>query len=172
MDAKAFFHKCIQLPGEFDEGSAALLAAEEPQIAKSSETELEVLAIQKLLKSLALVSTLDKPLYALKTLYYVAEYAVFTQKPRMAISWCYVVMNYPATTAEYRERVEKLLLEIKLKLPKDIYESSIAETKLNLSLALDNAREWLDVQQRTATQPSTKVVFNSGYINKRQSSSK
>jgi len=171
MDAKAFFQKLIQLPGEFDERQSALLAAEESQIDNSNEADLEVLAIQKLLKSIELVRNLDKPMQALQTLYYIAEYAVFTQKPRVGIPWCYVVMNYPGTSSDYRERAEKLLIEIKLKLPRDMYDAAVQETSLNIQHALDDAQTWLESQQRHASQPSTKVVFNSRYINKKSQTS-
>lgn len=167
MAKRDVFEKCVQFVSDLEERESELIAAEKFGVTYEDD-DLNLLVIQKLLRALSLVKDDETVTNQSKVLFHISEFADVVQKPKHAIPWCLVIIKESATPANYRQQAEQLLVNIKLKLPADMYESEVQSTKLSITHAMENAKSWLERQERHASQPSTKHVFNSGFITKKK----
>jgi|GEM_PF-3463142 len=163
MPTKEIFEECIRFVSELENQESELDVASKMDIAVEDD-QLSLMVIQKLERAIKLVEEQSTNDNKAKLLYYIALYANAIGKPSYGISLCYIVINEPATTDKYRDLAKQLLNEIKLKLPEDMYNEALHKTTLDIRAALRASYKWLTQQERHASQPATKHVFNSDLI--------
>jgi len=165
------FEQCIGFVSELEGRESELDLAKQVGI-EITDDDLARAVVQKLKQAIKHVKKHPLADDQARTLYYVALYADAIRKPAFGICLCYIVINHPTTRDEYRELATNWLVIAKQTLPEETYDKHVKETKLDIDKALDDAYEWLKVQQKHATQPATKHVFNSDLVKKSQSQSK
>lgn len=167
MQTQEIFEQCIRFVSDLEHRESELDLAEQLNI-EVAETELSLMVIHKLNHAIERVETSQSDSDQSKVLYHIALYANVIGKPRYAISLCYIVINEPATDDKYRDLAKHMLSQIKLKLPEDLYNEELRKTTLDMQAALQDSHKWLTQQERHASQPATKHVFNSDLIKKYQ----
>ena len=163
MVNKEIFEQCIRFVSELEHQQSELDLAAQMHI-EVEEDQLSLMVIQKLERAIKLVETQDSNEDKATLSYHIALYANAIGKPRYGISLLYIVINEPTTPDKFRDLAKQLLGEIKLKLPADMYNEAVHKTTLDIQAALSDAYVWLTRQERHASQPATKHVFNSDLI--------
>lgn len=167
MQTKEVFEECIRFASALEGRKSELDIAE--QVGTQLEaSDLDLLVIQKLKGAIEFVKKSTKASDQTQLLYHIAQYANVIGKPRYAISLCYIVINHPATHDKLHRLAKDLLIEVKLKLPEDIFADELQKTTLNIQTALDDSHSWLTNQEKHASQPPTKHVFNADLLKKYQ----
>lgn len=167
MPTQDVFEECIRFASELQGRKSELDLAK--QMGKQLEaSDLDLLVIQKLKSAIDFVKETSNASDQAQLLLHIAQYANVVGKPRLAIPLCYIVINHPTTNDKYHHLAKNLLVEIKLKLPADIYEDELQKTTLNIQAALHDAHHWLTNQEKHASQPPTKHVFNADLLKKYQ----
>jgi hypothetical protein len=165
MQTKEIFEQCIRFVSKLENRESELDLASQMDI-EVEEIALGLMVIQKLKLAIKLVEAKEVDNDHSRVLYYIALYANGIGKPRFGISLCYIVINEPATNDKYRYMAKHLLNEIKLKLPEEMYKDELHKTTLDIDVSLRDSHEWLTQQERHASQPPTKHIFNSDLIKK------
>lgn len=167
MQTKEVFEQCIRFASEL-EGRESELDLAEKMGTPLDASDFDLLVIQKLKGAIEFVKGRSNASDQSQLLYHIAQYANAIGKPRYAISLCYIVINHPATNDKFHHLAKDLLIEIKLKLPADIYADELQNTTLNIEAALNDSHGWLTNQEKHASQPPTKHVFNADLLKKYQ----
>lgn len=164
---RAIFEQVIGFVSELEGRESELDMAKKLNI-KIEDDEIARVVIHKLKHAIQHVNEHPLDDDQARTLYHVALYAKAISKPLFGIPLCYIVINHPATSDATRTLAQTWLDETKQKIPADMFNDKLKETKLDIDEALQESTEWLTVQERHATQPATKPVFNSDLIKKQQ----
>lgn len=167
MSTKEIFEQCVRFVSDLENQQSELDLAALMNI-EVDDSQLSLMVIQKLERAIKLLESDSDNENKSKLSYHIALYANAIGKPRYGISLCYIVINEPTTPAKYRDLAQQLLNEIRLKLPADMYNEALHKTTLDIQAALHHAYKWLTQQERHASQPATKHVFNSDLIKKFQ----
>ena len=165
MQTRDVFEHCIQFVGEL-EGHETELDLAEKMGKHIEDSDLDLLVVHKLKKAIEILKPYAAEIHHTKLLYHIAQYANIVGKPRLSIPLGYIAINQPNITDKYRTLIMDLLTEIRLKLPEDVYQQEVKKTTLDVESALDDAYEWLTQQEKHASQPATKQVFNSDLLKK------
>jgi len=168
MKRRDAFEQCIRFVSRL-EGSDSELDLAEQIGYEIEDDDLARAVVHRLQRAIEWVKKHAYGDDKFQLLYHIALYADAISRTPYGISLCYIVINHPDTTNEYKELATDWLVNAKRLLPEKVYDDEVKATVLDIEKALDDALEWLKIQQKHATQPATKHVINADLIKKQLS---